>query len=77
MISPVARKTLSDLERSPQNIGYLELIRILRDHGCTVREGTKHGVIVRCGDRTLSVPRHDRIVKPIYVREAVRALRGG
>jgi len=75
----VPRRDLSDLERDPTNVGYHELLGILRARGCRVREGTKHGAIANCGGTTLTIPRPHRgdRLKPVYVRLAVRALRGG
>ncbi len=72
------KKTLADLEHDPKDVSYEELLAILRDHGCEVREGTKHGAIVNCGGLTLTVPRpHEgKTVKAIYVREAVRRVKG-
>lgn len=74
----MSKKTLADLERDPKDVSYEELLAILRDHGCEVREGTKHGAIAKCGGLTLTVPRphKGKTVKAVYVREAVRLVKG-
>ena len=72
----MARRTLEDLERDPKNVRLEELLAVLRAHGCEVRAGTRHGYTANCGGRTLTIPRHDRIVKPVYVRLAVKVLKG-
>lgn len=76
IVEAVARKTLADLERSPKNVGLDELLSILRENGCAVRAGTRHGFYVRRGDLSMVVPRHHKIVKPVFVREAMRIMKG-
>jgi hypothetical protein len=71
----VARKTLADLERSPNGVRLTELIAVLRDNGFTVREGTHHGFIAIRGDQTLTIPRHRKVVLPVYVRQAIRFIK--
>lgn len=73
----VARRTLADLERNPKGIRIDDLLTVLRDNGFKIRSGTRHGYIASRGDQTLTVPRHSAIVKPAYVRQAIKFLRGG
>lgn len=49
---------------------------ILRSHGFQIRAGTRHGYIATRGDQTLTVPRHNAVVKPVYVRQAIKFLKG-
>ncbi len=72
------KRTLADLDQNLKDVRYEELLAILRDQGCEVREGTRHGAIANCGGLTLTVPRPHRgkTVKAVYVREAVRLLKG-
>lgn len=72
------KKALADLERNPKDVSYEELLTVLRDHGCAVREGSKHGAIANCGGLTLTIPRphKGKTVKAVYVREAVRLVKG-
>ncbi len=74
----VPKKTLADLEHNPKDVSYEELLAVLRDHGCEIREGTKHGAIANRGGLTLTVPRphKGKTVKAIYVREPVRLVKG-
>ena len=72
----MAKKTLADIEKSQKNVRYDELLAILRDNGCGVREGTREGAIADCGGRTVTIPRHHAVLKPVYVRKALRALKG-
>lgn len=69
------RKTLEDLRRSPKNVSAADLRRVLEENGCEIRGGTLHGFVVtfvRTG-RTFSFPRsHDKHLKAVYVRNAVR-----
>lgn len=69
-------RRLQDLERDPKNVRYAELLRILREHGCAVREGKRMHTVVKCDGRTVTIPRHEKVVKPVYVRLAIRAVRG-
>lgn len=52
-----------------------ELLTVLRDQGFAVREGTRHGFIAIRGTRTLTIPRHRKIVLPVYVRQAIRLIK--
>ena len=52
-----------------------ELLAVLRDHGFAVREGTRHGFIAIRGSQTLTVPRHRKIVLPVYVRQVIRFIK--
>jgi len=52
-----------------------ELLAVLRDHGFAVREGTRHGFIAIRGSQTLTIPRHRKIVLPVYVRQAIRFIK--
>lgn len=71
------KKTLEDLERNPKDVRYEELLAILRHHGFEVREGTKHGAIAVQGTTRLTVPRpHGKHLKAVYVRLALKALKG-
>lgn len=72
----MAKRTLADLEQNPKGIRISELLTILRDNGFKIRSGTRHGYIASRGSQTLTVPRHTAIVKPVYVRQAVKFLRG-
>lgn len=70
------RKALADLEANPKHVTYLELLKVLNDHGWSIREGTKEGAIVQAGDRTFVVPRpHGKHLLPVYVRHAARLIR--
>lgn len=71
----MAKKTLADLERNPKGVRLAELLAVLRDHGFAVREGTRHGYIAIRGSQTLTIPRHRKIVLPVYVRQAIRFIR--
>ena len=71
----MARKTLADLERNPRGVRLEELLAVLREHGFAVRAGTRHGFIAIRGDRTLTIPRHRKVVLPVYVRQAIRFIR--
>jgi hypothetical protein len=51
------------------------LLAVLRDHGFTARAGTRHGFIAIRGDQTLTVPRHRKVVLPVYVRQAIRFIK--
>ncbi|HUG06959.1 MAG TPA: hypothetical protein VMQ78_10470 [Candidatus Limnocylindria bacterium] len=71
----MAKKTLADLERNPKGVRLAELLAVLRDNGFAVREGTRHGYIAIRGSQTLTIPRHRKIVLPVYVRQAIRFIR--
>ena len=71
----MARKTLADLERNPKGVRLEELLAVLRDHGFTVRAGTRHGFIAIRGRQTLTIPRHRKVVLPVYVRQAIRFIK--
>jgi len=71
----VARKTLAGLERNPKGVRLEELLAVLRDHAFTVRAGTRHGFIAIRGGQTLTIPRHRKIVLPVYVRQAIRFIK--
>jgi len=71
----VARKTLADLERNPKGVRLEELLAVLHDHGFTVRAGTRHGFIAIRGGQTLTIPRHRKVVLPVYVRQAIRFIK--
>lgn len=73
---PVARKTLAELERSAKNVRLDDLLAVLRDAGFAVREGTKHGYVAQRGSRTMTIPRHRAVVLPVYVRQAVKVIKG-
>jgi hypothetical protein len=73
----VAKRTLADLERSSKGVRIDDLLRVLRDNGFKIRSGTRHGYIASRGSQTLTVPRHHPIVKAVYVRQAVKFLKGG
>ena len=71
----MARKTLDDLRRNPAHATMKDVLAVLRAAGWDVREGTRHGTIVRKGERTLLVPRpHGPYLLPVYVRKIVRML---
>lgn len=53
-----------------------ELLAVLRDNGFTVREGTRHGFIAIRGTQTLTIPHHRKVVLPVYVRQAIRFIKG-
>lgn len=76
-MAAVARKTLADLEQSAKNVRLDDLLAVLRDNGFTVREGTKHGYVAQRGSRTMTIPRHHAVVLPVYVKRAVKLIRGG
>lgn len=69
------KKTLADLERNPKGVRLEELLAVLREHGFAVREGTRHGFIAIRGSQTLTIPRHRKIVLPVYVRQAIRFIK--
>ena len=71
----MARKTLADLERNPKGVRLEELLAVLHDHGFTVRAGTRHGFIAIRGGQTLTIPRHRKVVLPVYVRQAIRFIK--
>jgi hypothetical protein len=71
----VAKKTLADLERNPKGVRLEELLAVLRDHGFLVRASTRHGFIAIRGGQTLTVPRHRKILLPVYVRLAIRFIK--
>ncbi len=72
----MAKRTLADLERNPKGVRLDDLLAILRDHGFEIRGGTRHGYIATRRSQTLTVPRHNAIVKPVYVRQAIKFLKG-
>ncbi len=72
----MAKRTLASLERNPKGVRLGDLLAILRDHGFEIRAGTRHGYIATRDDETLTVPRHNAVVKPVYVRQAIRFLKG-
>lgn len=72
----MAKKTLADLERNPKGVRLDELLAVLRDEGFAVREGTRHGFIASRGLQTLTIPRHRKVVLPVYVRQVIRFIRG-
>lgn len=69
------RKTLADLERNPKGVRLEELLAVLRANGFAVRAGTRHGFIAMRGGRTLTNPRHRKVVLPVYVRQAIRFMK--
>jgi len=71
----VPRKTLADLERNPKGVRLDDLLGVLRDQGFAIRSGTKHGYIAIRGRQTLTIPRHRKVLLPVYVRQAVRFLK--
>ncbi len=71
----MARKTLADLERNPKGVRLEELLAVLRDHGFTVRAGTRHGFIASRGGQTRTLPRHRKVVLPVYVRQAIHFIK--
>lgn len=75
---PVGRKTLADLESSPGDVTYAEIVAVLRAHGWSVREGTRHGAIAtKAGEPPLTIPRpHGKDMKTVYVRAVAKRLRG-
>lgn len=70
------RKTLADLERNPKGVRLSDLLALLRDSGFTVRGGTRHGYVASRGRQTLTIPRHHAVVKPAYVRQVIKFLKG-
>ncbi len=72
----MARKSLADLERSPKGVRVEDLLAVLRDHGFVIRAGTRHGYIAVRGKQTLTIPRHRKVLLPVYVRLAVKFIRG-
>ena len=69
------RKTLADLRANPAHVTLEELTAVLREHGWTLRAGTRHGTIAAKGSRTFHVPRpHTKHLLPVYVRRAVRVI---
>lgn len=72
----VAQKTLEEIAQSPGNVRLDELLDVLREAGWSVHAGTKHAYVAARGDRTITIPRHDRVVKRAYVRLVVKLLRG-
>lgn len=71
----MARKTLADLKRSAAHVTTADVLGVVRAAGWQTREGTKHGTIVRRGERTFLVPRsHGPHLLPVYVRKVVRIL---
>lgn len=71
----MAKRTLADLERNPKGVRVEELLAVLRNHGFAVREGTRHGFIAIRGNQTLTIPRHRKVVLPVYVRQAIRFIK--
>ncbi len=71
----MAKKTLADFERNPKSVRLEELLAVLRDHGFAVRAGTRHGFIAVRGTQTLTIPRHRRVLLPVYVRQAIRFIK--
>ena len=71
----MAKKTLADLERNPKGVRLEELLAVLRDHGFTVRAGTRHGFIAIRGGQTLTIPRYRKVLLTVYVRQAIRFIK--
>lgn len=71
----MVRKTLADLERNPKGVRLDDLLAVLRDHGFSVRAGTRHGYVAIRGSQTMTVPRHRKTVLTVYVRQAIRFIR--
>jgi len=72
------RKRLTDLERDPHSVTYDEIVRILEEHGWSVRHGTRHGgIATKPGEFPMTIPRpHGRHVKAVYIRTVVKRLKG-
>jgi len=69
------KRSVAELKRSPAHVTAAELLRVLRAAGWQARGRTKHGTIVRRGDRTFLVPRpHGSHLLPVYVRKVVKIL---
>lgn len=71
----MAKKTLADLERNPKGVLLEELLAVLREQGFTVRAGTRHGFVATRGGQTVTIPRHRKVVLPVYVRQAIRFIK--
>ena len=78
IIGRLPRKRLADLERDPHSVTYDEIVRILEEHGWSVRHGTRHGgIATKPGEFPMTIPRpHGGHLKAVYVRSAVKRLKG-